>query len=188
VLWSLDTTDFVPVTLNALGTEPDAIFLINGWPIHMGSMLKAAREAGFTGPVFACHEDPYDILEVAGPAASTEFYVHNIVPDSPEMTDMIKEINERARAKYGKTSPTYVWGFNAPYCLIQAIEEADSLDPDVVKDSWEKMGSIDTAYGDGRMGGMSTFGINHTVSYPMPLTALQDGEVVWIMWQEVPLP
>jgi branched-chain amino acid transport system substrate-binding protein len=188
VLWSLDTTDFVPVTLNALGTEPDAIFLINGWPIHMGSMLKAAREAGFTGPVFACHEDPYDILEVAGPAASTEFYVHNIVPDSPEMTDMIKEINERARAKYDKTSPTYVWGFNAPYCLIQAIEEADSLDPDVVKDSWEKMGSIDTAYGDGRMGGMSTFGINHTVSYPMPLTALQDGEVVWIMWQEVPLP
>ena len=123
VLWSLDATDFVPVTLNALATEPDAIFLINGWPIHMGSMLKAAREAGFTGPVFACHEDPYDILEVAGPAASTEFYVHNIVPDSPEMTDVIKEINERALAKYGKTSPTYVWGFNAPYCLIQAIEE-----------------------------------------------------------------
>jgi branched-chain amino acid transport system substrate-binding protein len=187
-LWSLDTTDFVPVTVKALATNPDAIFLINGWPIHMGSMLKAAREAGFTGPVFACHEDPYDIREVAGRAASTEFYVHNLTLESPEMTSMIKEINKRAQAKYGRLSPTYVWGFNAPYCLTQAIEEAQSLDPTVVKDSWEKMKSIKTAYGDGRIGGMTTFGINHTVSYPMPLTTLKNGEVVWVMWQKVPLP
>jgi branched-chain amino acid transport system substrate-binding protein len=186
--YALDTTDYTPVTVKALATNPDALFLVNGWPIMMGSILKAARELGFTGPVFACHEDPYDILEVAGPEASTEFYVHNIKVDAPEMTDMIKEINERALAKYGRTSPTYVWGFNAPYCLIQAIEEANSLDPTVVKDSWEKMKSIEAAYGHGKLGGMKTFGINHTVSYPMPLSALQDGEVVWIKWQEVPLP
>ncbi len=187
-LYALDTEDYTPVTVKALASDPDALFLINGWPIMMGSILKAARELGFTGPVFACHEDPYDIREVAGPEASTEFYVHNIKIDDPGMTDMIKEINERSQAKYGRTSPTYVWGFNAPYCLVQAIEEADSLDPAVVKDSWEKMNSIKTVYGDGRMGGMSTYGINHTVSYPMPLSALQDGEVVWIKWQEVPLP
>jgi len=188
VLWPLDTTDFTPVTVKALATKPDSLFLINGWPIHMGSMLKAAREMGFTGPVFACHEDPYDIREVAGREASTEFYVHNITIDSPKMTPMIKEINKRAKAKYGRLSPTYVWGWNAPYCLVQAIEEAKSLDPTVVKDSWEKMKSIKTAYGPGRIGGMKTFGINHTVSYPMPLTALKDGEVVWVQWQEVPMP
>jgi hypothetical protein len=104
------------------------------------------------------------------------------------MTSMINEINERAQAKYGRLSPTYVWGFNAPYCLIQAIEHANSLDPDVVKDSWGEMTSIETAYGSGRMGGMNTYGINHTVTYPMPLTALQNGEVVWVKWQEVPMP
>ena len=188
VLWALDTTDFTPIVVKALATNPDSIFLINGWPIHMGSMLKAAREMGFTGPVFACHEDPYDIREVAGVEASTEFYVHNITIDAPEMTSMIKEINSRAQAKYGRLSPTYVWGWNACYCLVQAIEEAQSLDPTVVRDSWEKMASIETAYGPGRIGGMKTYGINHTVSYPMPLTALKNGEVVWVMWQEVPLP
>jgi branched-chain amino acid transport system substrate-binding protein len=187
-LYALDTTDYTPVAVKALATKPDALFLVNGWPVMMGSILKAVRELGFTGPVFACHEDPYDIREVAGVAASTEFYVHNIKIDAPEMTDMIKEINTRAQAKYGRTSPTYVWGFNAPYCLIQAIEKANSLDPTVVKDSWEKMKSIKCAYGDGKIGGMKTFGINHTVSYPMPLSALKNGEVVWIKWQAVPLP
>lgn len=188
VLWPLDTTDFTTFVVNALAPNPDALFLINGWPIHMGAMLKAAREMGFTGPVFACHEDPYDIREVAGVEASTEFYVHNVMMDAPEMTDMIKEIASRGEAKYGKASPTHVWGWNAAYCLVQAIEEAQSLDPAVVKNSWEQMTSIDTAYGPGKIGGLNTYGINHTVSYPMPLTALQDGEVVWVMWQEVPLP
>jgi len=188
VLWPLDTTDFTTFVVNALAPEPDAIFLINGWPIHMGAMLKAARELGFTGPVFACHEDPYDIREVAGVEASTEFYVHNVKMDDPEMTDMIREIASRGEATYGKASPTHVWGWNACYCLTQAIEEAQSLDPAVVKDSWEQMTSIDAAYGSGRIGGLSTYGINHTVSYPMPLSALQDGEVVWVKWQEVPLP
>lgn len=188
VLWPLDTTDFTTFVVNALAPNPDAIFLINGWPIHMGAMLKAAREMGFTGPVFACHEDPYDIREVAGVEASTEFYVHNVKMDAPEMTSMIKEIASRGEAKYGKASPTHVWGWNAAYCLVQAIEEAQSLDPAVVKNSWEQMTSIDTAYGPGKIGGLNTYGINHTVSYPMPLTALQDGEVVWVMWQEVPLP
>ncbi len=188
VLWPLDATDFTSYVIDALAPDPDAIFLINGWPIHMGAMLKAARELGFTGPVFACHEDPYDILEVAGVEASTEFYVHNIKFDDPDMTDMIKEIARRGEAKYGYASPTHVWGWNACYCLIQAIEEAQSLDPSVVRDVWEEMDSIDTAYGDGRIGGMSTYGIDHTVSYPMPLSGLRDGEVIWIKWQEVPLP
>lgn len=188
VLWSLDTTDFVPIAVKALASKPDAIFLINGWPIHMGSTLKAAREMGFTGPVFACHEDPYDIREVAGREASTEFYVHNVKIDAPEMTPMIKEIAKRAEAKYGRASPTYVWGWNACYCLAQAIEEAQSLDPTVVRDSWEKMASIETCYGAGKLGGLKTYGINHTVSYPMPLAALKNGEVVWVKWQPVPLP
>jgi len=188
VLWPLDTQDFTPVTVKALATKPDSVFLINGWPIHMGSMLKAAREMGFTGPVFACHEDPYDIREVAGRAASTEFYVHNITIDAAEMTPMIKEIARRGKAKYGRSSPTHVWGWSPSWSLVQAIEAAQSVDPTVVKDSWEKMASIQTPYGIGRLGGKKTYGINHSVSAPMPMTALKDGEVVWVKWQEVPMP
>jgi len=188
VLWSLDTQDFTPLTVKALATKPDSLFLINGWPIHMGSMLKAAREMGFTGPVLACHEDPYDILEVAGRAASTHFYTHNVDINAPEMTPMIKEIARRGKAKYGRTSPTHVWGWSPSWSLVQAIEAAQSLDPTVVKGSWEKMSSIKTPYGTGKMGGKKTYGINHSVSAPMPLAGLKDGEVIWVKWQEVPMP
>jgi branched-chain amino acid transport system substrate-binding protein len=183
VNWPLDTTDFVPLVSDALEEDPDALYLINGWPIHMGAMLKAAREAGFEGPVFACHEDPYDILEVAGVAASDEFYTHNIVPDHPAMTPMIKEINRRSEDAYGRLSPTYVWGFNAPYVLIQAIEAADSVDPAVVRDFWEEeIDIIDTVYGDGSMCGSDIWGIGQSVCYPMPWAGLEDGEVVWLGW------
>jgi branched-chain amino acid transport system substrate-binding protein len=188
VLWPLDATDFTSYVVKALANKPDALFMINGWPIHMGAMLKAARELGFTGPAFGCHEDPYDIATVAGPAASTNFYVHNLQVDSPAMTPMIKEIMQLGQAKYGRQSPTYVWAWNAAYCLTQAIEKAQSLDPTVVQSTWEKMKSIDTAYGPGRIGGMKTYGINHNVSYKTPFTSLKDGKVVWIEWRKVPLP
>jgi branched-chain amino acid transport system substrate-binding protein len=188
VLWPLDATDFTSYVVKALANKPDALFMINGWPIHMGAMLKAARELGFTGPAFGCHEDPYDIATVAGPAASTNFYVHNLQVGSPAMTPMIKEIMQLGQAKYGRQSPTYVWAWNAAYCLTQAIEKAQSLDPPVVQSTWEKMKSIDTAYGPGRIGGMKTYGINHNVSYKTPFTSLKDGKVVWIEWRKVPLP
>jgi branched-chain amino acid transport system substrate-binding protein len=188
VLWPLDATDFTSYVVKALAHKPDALLLINGWPIHMGAMLKAARELGFTGPAFGCHEDPYDIATVAGPAASTNFYVHNLQVDSPAMTPMIKEIMKLGQAKYGRQSPTYVWAWNAAYCLTQAIEKAQSLDPTAVKNIWEKMKSIDTAYGPGRVGGMKTYGINHNVSYKTPFTSLKDGKVVWVEWRKVPLP
>ena len=108
--------------------------------------------------------------------------------DATEMTPMIKEIAKRGKAKYGRTSPTHVWGWSPSWCLVQAIEAAQSLDPTMVKNSWEKMASIQTPYGTGKMGGKKTYGINHSVSAPMPLVSIKDGEVVWVKWQVVPMP
>jgi len=188
VTWPLDTTDFTSFMVKALAHKPDAIFLVNGWPIHMGAMLKSARELGFTGPMFGCHEDPYDIATVAGPGPSYNFFVHNLQVDSPAMTPMIKEIMKLGQATFQRQSPTYVWAWEAAYCLTQAIEKAQSIDPTVVKNTWEKMTSIDTVYGPGRMGGMKTYGINHNVSYATPVTSLQQGKVVWVGWWKTPLP
>jgi branched-chain amino acid transport system substrate-binding protein len=188
VLWSLDTQDFTPVTVKAVSTKPDAIFLVNGWPIHMGSMLKAAREMGFNGPVMACHEDPYDIREVAGKQASTDFYTHNVAMDDPAMTPMIKEIGKLGKARFGRTSPTHIWGWSPSWSLVQAIVAAKNLDPTAVKEAWEKMKTIETPYGTGKMGGLKTYGINHNVSAPMPLVSLRNGEVKWVKWQDVPMP
>jgi branched-chain amino acid transport system substrate-binding protein len=191
VLWPLEAvteTDFAPYVAKALAMQPDALMLINGYPAHMGVMLKVARESGFTGPIFGCHEDPYEIARVAGSKASDNFYVHNIQMDSPEMTDMIKEILALAQEKFGKQSPTYIWAFNADYCLMQAIEAARSVDPTIVKESWENLTSINTVYGPGKMGGLETYGIEHNVTYASPFVSLRQGKVVWVGWRPFVLP
>jgi len=188
VLWPLDATDFTSYVNKALAQKPDAIFFINGWPIHMGPMLKIAREAGFTGPIFGCHEDPYDIAAIAGTQASNNFYVHNIQVDSPQMTDIIKNIMSLSQAAYNKQSPTYVWGWNSAYCLMQAIEKAGSLDTTAVKTAWEGLDKIDTVYGPGVMGGLVSYGIKHNVSYATPFCQLVDGQVKFIGFEPVSLP
>ncbi|MGI5940409.1 MAG: ABC transporter substrate-binding protein [Thermoleophilia bacterium] len=188
VEYDMAASDFTPYVTQALAMKPDAMFFVNGWPIFMGNMLKIARQNGFTGPIFGSHEDPYDIAAIAGPAASTEFYTHNIQLDSPKMTPIIKEINAMATEMYGKPSATYVWSFNACYCLTQAIEAAQSLDPKVVAQKWESMPSIDTVYGPGVMGGLESYGIKHNVSYATPFSKLANGKVEFIDFLPVTLP
>lgn len=187
--WAMTTQDFSPIITKVLASKPEAIAFANGWPQATGSMLKIIRDMGFKGPVFGCnYDDAYQIMEIAGKEASTDFFIHQIDLDSPDMTPMIKEIIKRAKAKYGKVYGMHVWGFNPLYELKQVIEKAQSADPKVLKDTWEKMKTIDTVYGLGRMGGLKTYGINHTVCAPCPIVSLMDGKVKWVKWVDVYSP
>jgi len=144
---------------------------------------------GFKGPVFGGnYDDAYQIREIAGKENSTDFFIHNLDLDSPDMTPMIKEVTKRAKAKYGKTNGMYMMGFFPWYELKQVLEAANSTDPTVVKNTWEKMKTIDTLYGPGKMGGLKTYGINHTVCHPCPIVSLTNGEVKWVKWVDVYSP
>ncbi|MBI4774769.1 MAG: ABC transporter substrate-binding protein [Deltaproteobacteria bacterium] len=184
--WAMTTQDYSPIITKVLAAKPDAIAFANGWPQATGSMLKVTREMGFNGPVFGCnYDDAYQIMEIAGKEASTHFFIHQIDLDSPDMTPMIKEITKLTRAKHDKAYGMHIWGFNPLYELKQVIEKAQSTDPAVLKETWEKMETIDTVYGPGRMGGLKTYGINHTVCAPCPIVELMDGKVSWVKWVDV---
>jgi hypothetical protein len=127
-------------------------------------------------------------MEIAGKEASTNFFIHQIDLNSPEMTPMIKEITKMAKEKYGKVYGMHIWGFNPIYELKQVLEKAQSTDPTVLKDVWGNMKTIDTVYGPGRMGGLKTYGINHTVCAPCPIVELMDGKVRWVKWVDVYSP
>jgi hypothetical protein len=75
-----------------------------------------------------------------------------------------------------------IWG------LTQAIEKAQSLDPTQVVKTWENMKSIETPWGTGTMGGARTYGINHTVLAPAPISRLQNGEVDSTHWYKPVVP
>lgn len=187
--WAMTTQDYSPIITKVLAAKPDGIAFANGWPQATGSMLKVIREMGFNGPVFGCnYDDPYQIKEIAGKQASTDFFIHQIDLDSPDMTPMIKQIAKMAKAKYGKVYGMHIWGFNPLYELKQVLEKAQSTDPTVLKNAWENMKTIDTVYGLGKMGGLKTYGINHTVCAPCPIVSLVTGQVRWVKWVDVYSP
>ena len=79
-------------------------------------------------------------------------------------------------------------GWSSIWTLVQAIEKAQSIDPTAVMKTWEKMDTVQTPWGTGRMGGAKTFGLKHMVIDLSPITRLQNGKVEFVRWYKVELP
>lgn len=185
-----EMTDFSPIAakLNAI-KDADAYFILNGIPPHIASIVKGLRELGNTKPVIRdgninCN----DILAIAGAAAATNVLTGGITAGLPENPPMVNEIYKRLKARYGD-NPLNLENANGLYVLVQAIENAQSLDTTVVRDTWEKMDTIDTLFGKGYMGGEEIYGIRHAVSNPHSIQQLIDGKIISHGWIEVgPVP
>jgi len=182
VKWPDTTIDFTAIVARVLASQPDAIAMVNGWPQALGSMLKAAREQGFTGPMFAPHNAAPEVAQSAGLAASNDYFTTSITPNDPAMTPMIKQLAPRLQAKYGNISYYHFWGFQVVDVCRQGMEAAQSLDPTAVKAALEKIETLPTLYGTARMGGLETYGIKHTVCNPLPIQDLQKGISKHVKW------
>jgi hypothetical protein len=68
------------------------------------------------------------------------------------------------------------------WVLIQAISKAQSLDPVKVAKTWENMQTVETSRGPAKMGGLKTFGINHMVFRPCPMSRMKNGQVEFVRW------
>lgn len=180
----LDTIDYTPFAIKAIARDPDGIAIMNGWPQNLGFILKAGRERGYNKPIFGCaFTTAQDVAEVAGKEVSTDFFCLGSSATDPYMPPLMKEIMEKAQAKYGHQRVNELGrGFDGVWSIAQAIEAAQSLDPDVVKKSWEKMDKIETLFGTGRMGGLKTYGIRHAIGHPLPVSRLVEGKVVNVNW------
>ncbi len=182
--WPLDTVDFTPFALKAANLGPDAVAMVNGWPGMVGSVLKALRKSGFAKPVIGMHYlQVEDVLEVAGAEASTNYYVHGLMLNDPELPERIKWILETGTKKYGhKGLAFWVEGFDPVYTIAQAIGKAQSLDPDAIRKAWEQMDTIDTAYGTSKIGGRETYGLRHAVVGPRSIAGLERGKPTAMGW------
>jgi ABC-type branched-subunit amino acid transport system substrate-binding protein len=180
------TSDFTPIAQKAIALKTDAVMIGNGVSAWFGLILKSLRSLGYTGPVFTCSYPVLpDVAQIAGNDANGFF--GNSIPSDPNMTGMplmAKDIINAAIAK-DKTigfTTLHLQGFGAVYSLAQAIQAANSLDPKVVASKWEKMDSIDTIFGPGKMGGLQTFGVNHNVYFKTPISVINNGKVEFGAW------
>lgn len=184
------TQDFTPALTAALAAEPDALDFAGAYPIPVSLKLKQARELGFTGPCFQPSPvELYTIQEIAGEDFAYDFFNGSMDIDDPDVPPMMQELETLWEAEYGTRFMFESFqGWDALWCMAQAIEAADSFDTTVVATTWENMPSIETCYGTGEMGGLQTYGINHLVVRPCPITEFVNGDVSLIKWYTPSFP
>jgi branched-chain amino acid transport system substrate-binding protein len=182
--------DFYPVWTKVLREKPDAVDVGINLPDSLAANIRQGRELGFKGPIISCAPcDPNTVLNMIGKDLATDFIFAGFDPHSPEAPPMLKEIMKIWADKYKKPFDLDMHeGWSSIWTLVQAIEKAQSIDPTAVMKTWEKMDTVQTPWGTGRMGGAKTFGVNHMVIDLSPITRLQNGKVEFVRWYKVELP
>jgi branched-chain amino acid transport system substrate-binding protein len=184
--WSNDTVDYAPTVQKLLALNPDAIVLGNASSQAEAAVLKIARESGYDKPICGASLLAIeDVLTIAGPEVATNFIGISFTKETSDLPEVTREVWDMAEAKYGKADMIQLQGFNAVYELVQAIQAANSLYPEVVRDTWERMDTMDTIMGTGTIAGITEFGIQHAVYTRLPLSRLENGTVSFGSWVDV---
>jgi ABC-type branched-subunit amino acid transport system substrate-binding protein len=157
----------------------------------VGGVLKIARQSGHTKPIWNVnYPQARDILKIAGKEASTNFYFHSLLANDPKNPPMVAEVLRRLKARVGhEENLCYAaHGFDNLWMVVQAIESAQSLDPTVVRDKWEKMDTAKSVWGTAHLGGSKTYGIKHTMTHPIPVVSYVNGEPKTMKWMDITAP
>jgi branched-chain amino acid transport system substrate-binding protein len=183
--FATDTQDFTPIAQKAVALKPDAIMIGNAISPWFALNIKAIRGLGYTKPIFSSCAAMVlpDVAAIAG-ADAEGFFGLSIPsdPNIPETPQIAKDVIKMATDKGWVMNSMHMQGFSAVYSMIQAIKEANSLDPKTVAAKWENMDKIDTIFGQGKMGGKQTYGVNHNVYYKVPISVVRNGKVEFGGW------
>jgi branched-chain amino acid transport system substrate-binding protein len=188
-------TDFYPFMTSVLAYQPDGIFIIHGGgPDLVAVEIKAARELGFTGPIMSLGSaSPVLVPSTVGAENSYDIIFNQAYGAAPEATAKMKEVKALWEAKYPGEGfvDDALMAWDEAWVLAQAIEKANSLDPEAVVKALEGMnkpGDLQTTFGPGCMGGLQTLGVNGMLVRPFPVTVIQGGEINMVKWITPELP
>lgn len=180
--------DFSPIVakLNAI-EEADAIFMQNGLVPHMGAIVKGLRESGNYKPYAGSLPARIgQVMTIAGEESMKDVFSIAYTPGDPSMPPVAKEIINRTVAQFGADYQLEMSGPNCLWILKEMIEEAQSLDPAVVKSTWESTDQVETIFGTAKICGDKTFGIkHHVVASPQTVQILKDGVETSAGWIDI---
>jgi len=189
--YPMGVSDHLPLVTKLVATHPDVIDFNMESNVGAADIVKNARQLGFKGPLL--YNSPTDINSlismIGNPAYSTDFILPAFDPNTPNITPLLTQIIKLWDNAYH--TPFYVdalRGWDPLYCVVQAIEKAQSLDPaDVVK-ALQTMDTIDTAEGPAKIGGQKTFGFKSMVLPDCPITRVMNGKAEFIGFTPVDVP
>ena len=180
VTYQVDTTDFTPVILPVIQTQPDLLVLSGVAPAAAPQLIRSARELGFTGLISTeTAQDAGVLQEGAGQLANGFISVGGA--STPELaSDMMREFVDRYTKMFGE----YNDESNTKVYALEYILETLKANPAAIENVEEFKTTMDTfeapnpyMVGDAKLSyvGMSSFGQRRQVSVPLVVNVFNDG-------------
>lgn len=169
-----EDTDFYPIVAKSISDRPDFIVTSPTPPGITASIVKAARELGYTGPISSpAASETKTILEVAGEQADgVVLPVTNVDPS----TDTQKAIQQRFLDRFGTFNAlagNYSWWI---YALKAAWEMAGTAeDTKAVAEALAQVQLDDTYVGHVKWAGEKSFGVARQGVYDCYTTTIDKG-------------
>lgn len=181
VSYQVDTTDFTPVLLPVIQTQPDLLVLSGVSPANAPQLIRSARELGYTGLISTeTGQDATVLAEGAGELANGFISVGGA--STPELaSDTMKEFVERYTKMFGE----YNDESNTKVYALEYIIETLKANPAAIDDVEEFKKTIDTfeapnpfMVGDNKLHyvGATSFGQKRQISVPLVVNEFKDGK------------
>lgn len=126
--------DFSAQLTNMKSLNPDVIFAPGNYG-ESALLIKQARDLGMDTPILGgdTWEAP-EFLEIGGEAVEGAVYSTHFTSESP-VNEVSDEFLSEYKEKYGKEANAFsALGYDAYMVIIEAIKEADSADPNDIRD------------------------------------------------------
>jgi branched-chain amino acid transport system substrate-binding protein len=182
-----ETSDFYPLVTKTLQKKPDMIITSPTPPGITASIVKAARELGFKGPVVSPGaSETKTILEVCGEQA--DGVVLPVTLEEPQ-TQVQKDLGERFKKRFGEFN---LYAGNLSwwvYALAEAIQKAGTFeDTTKIAAALADVVLKDTYVGTARYGGQGAYGIKRQGVYDCytMLIEKQKGFLADVRFPELP--
>ena len=170
-----EDTDFYPIVTKTIQNKPDFIVTSPTPPGITASIVKAARELGFKGPIVSpAASETETILQVAGEQADEVILPVTCVDP---VTDYQKQLRERFMQHFGSFNAlggNYSWWV---YALAKAFEAAGTVDDTkAVAAALQEVVLEDTYVGKVAWKGEKSFGIKRQAVYDCYTTVVEKGK------------
>lgn len=172
------STDFYPVATRLVSANPDLIDFGGSIGRDQALGCKALRELGYKGLILLGYSDVKSFMEVATPEAAEGTILFDTLVDP--QNDRQKELEAWWVKKYGPPFPSFAYSvWDTPFILAEGIRKAQSVDPEKIAAVMHGM-SWDSLYGTASFGMKSVYGIDSSITRPIPIAQIKGGKPVQI--------
>jgi len=164
--YTKDDTDFSAILAKVASVEPDVLYLPDYYN-KVSLIAKQAKEKGIDVPMMG--GDGWDSPDLDRSAVDGGFYTNHYSPDDPRPE--VQEFVAAYEAKFGAVPDALATlAYDAVNMLMQAMNDAESTDPEVVK------GALEAIEFSG-VSGQITLDENHNPVKSAVILQVKDGEV-----------